>query len=188
GLSASALWKTLLMALHGASVGAVDSLFARDIGFYLFRLPAISAVLNMLVVLATVSLVVSAIVYGLHGELVLPPKRSSAGPRAARHLGVLLALLFVLLAVRLWMVGAAELLYSDTGPLFGASYTDVHVRLPAIRLSAIVSLFAAAAVIYGVVRRQLIWYAFVATLLYAGVGIVFRGLVPAAVQKFGVAP
>ena len=188
GLSASALWMTMLMALHGANVGVVDSLFARDVGFYLFTLPAISAVLNMLVVLAALSLLVSAIIYGLHGELVLPPRRSSAGPRAARHLGALLALIFVLLAVRLWVVGAAELLYSDTGPLFGASYTDVHVRLPAIRLSAVVSIFAAALVIYGVVRRQLIWYAFVAVLLYAGVGVLFRGLAPAAVQKFGVAP
>jgi uncharacterized membrane protein (UPF0182 family) len=188
GLSVSALWMTMLMALHGARVGAADSLFGRDIGFYLFTLPAISAVLNLLVVLAMLSLLVSAIVYGLHGELVLPPRRSTAGPRAARHLGVLLALIFLLLAVRLWVVGAAELLYSDTGPLLGASYTDVHVRLPAIRLSAIIAIVAAALVIYGVVRRQLIWYAFVASLLYVGVGVLFRGLVPAAVQKFGVAP
>ena len=84
--------------------------------------------------------------------------------------------------------GAANLLYSDTGPLFGASYTDVHVSLPAIRLSAIVSIIAAAMVIYGVIRRQVIWYAFVAAMLYAGVGVLFRGLLPAAVQKFGVAP
>jgi uncharacterized membrane protein (UPF0182 family) len=188
GLSASVLWMTMLMALHGATVGAVDSLFARDVGFYLFTLPAISAVLNTLVVLTVLSLVTSAILYGLRGELVLPPRKTSAGLGAARHLGALLALLFILLAVRLWIVGASELLYSDTGPLLGASYTDVHVRLPAIRLSAIVSLFAAVAVLYGVMRRQLIWYAFISTLLYASVGIVFRGLVPAAVQKFGVAP
>jgi hypothetical protein len=188
GLSASALWMTMLMALHGAPVGAVDSLFGRDIGFYLFTLPAVTAVLNTLVVLTGLSLVATSIVYGLRGELVLPPRKTSAGPEAARHIGALLALLFILLGIRLWIVGTAELLYSGTGPFVGASYTDVHVRLPAIRLSAIVAMFAAAAVIYGVVRRQLIWYAFVSTLLYAGVGIVFRGMAPAAVQKFGVAP
>jgi len=188
GLSGSVLWMTMLMAFHGATVGTVDSLFGRDVGFYLFTLPAVSAVLNTLVVLTVVSLVASTVVYGLRGEIVLPPRKASAGPGATRHLGALLALLFILLGVQLWIVGASELLYSDTGPLLGASYTDVHVRLPAIRFSAIVSMLAAAAVIYGVVRRQLIWYAFVATLLYAGVGVVFRGLVPAAVQKFGVAP
>src|ERR1019366_1261266 len=64
GLSASILWMTMLMALHGATVGAVDSLFARDVGFYLFTLPAVSALLNTLVVLTMVSLVASAVVYG----------------------------------------------------------------------------------------------------------------------------
>src|ERR1019366_3907934 len=64
GLSASVLWMTMLMALHGATVGAVDSLFGRDVGFYLFTLPAVSALLNTLVVLTMVSLVASAVVYG----------------------------------------------------------------------------------------------------------------------------
>ena len=188
GVSASVMWMTVLMALHGATVGSVDTLFGRDVGFYLFKLPAISALLSTLVALTVISLAGAAIMYGLRGELVLPPRKTSAGPGAARHLGSLLALLFVLFAVRLWIVGASELLYSGTGPLVGASYTDVHVRLPAIRLSAIVSVLCAAAVIYGMLRRQLIWYAFIATLSYVGVGVVFRGLAPAAVQKFAVAP
>ena len=158
GVSASVLWMTMLMAFHGRAVGMTDSLFGRDIGFYLFTLPALSAVLNTLLILTAIALVATAAVYALRGELVLPPGKTAAGPRASRHLGVLLALLFILLGVRLWIVGASQLLYSDTGPLIGASYTDVHVRLPAIRFSAVVALLAAAAVIYGVVRRQLIWY------------------------------
>ncbi len=43
GVVASAQWMTVLTALHGSAVGATDPLFGRDIGFYLFRLPAISA-------------------------------------------------------------------------------------------------------------------------------------------------
>lgn len=188
GLSASAFWMTALMAVHGAAVGAVDSLFGRDIGFYLFSLPAISAALSTMIVLAVLSLAATTLIYGLRGELVLPPRRVSTGPGATRHLGALIALLFVLLGVRLWLVGASELLYSTTGPLVGASYTDVHVRLPAIRFSAALSLLAAVAVIYGIFRRQLVWYAFVATLAYTVNGVVFRVLVPAAVQKFTVLP
>ncbi len=188
GLSASVLWMTVLMAIDGAPVGSVDSLFGRDIGFYLFTLPAVSALLSTVVALTITSLVATAVVYGLRGELVLPPRKTTAGPGATRHLGALLALLFVLFAVRLWFVGSSELLYSSTGPLMGASYTDVHVRLPAIRLSALIAILAAATVLYGAARRQLIWYAFISTLLYAGVGIVFRGIAPAMVQKFGVAP
>jgi hypothetical protein len=188
GVSASVLWMTILMAVHGKPVGAADSLFGRDIGFYLFTLPAISEVLNTLLLLTAASLAGAAIIYGMRGELVLPPRKTSAGPGATRHLGALLAVLFVLLGIRLWIVGSSELLYSGTGPLLGASYTDVHVRLPAIRLSAIVAILSAVAVLYGTMRRQLIWYAFISALLYVGVGVVFRGVTPALVQKFGVAP
>ncbi|MFI5231208.1 MAG: UPF0182 family protein [Gemmatimonadales bacterium] len=188
GASVSTLWMTILMALHGKPVGAVDSLFGRDIGFYLFTLPAISALLNTALIVAALSLVGAAVIYGLRGELVLPPLKSTVAPGATRHLGALLAVLFVLLGVRLWIVGSANLLYSTTGPLLGASYTDVHVGLPAIRISAFAAMLAAATVVYGVIRQQLIWHAFISVLLYAGVGIVFRGIAPVMVQKFSVAP
>ena len=188
GTSVSTLWMTILMALHGKPVGTADSLFGRDIGFYLFTLPAISGLLSTALILTVLSLVGAAVIYGLRGELVLPPRKSAVGPGATRHLGALLAVLFVLLGLRLWIVGTANLLYSTTGPLLGASYTDVHVRLPAIRLSALVAMLAAGTVIYGVVRRQLLWHAFISAVLYAGVGIVFRGIAPAMVQKFSVAP
>ena len=184
GVAASSFWMTALMAMHGASVGTVDSLFGRDIGFYMFSLPAISALLETAVVLTGMSFVGMVILYAMQGELVLPPQRTTAAPAAARHLGALLALLFILLGVRLWIVGASELLYSGTGPLFGASYTDVHVRLPAIRLSAIIAIICAGTVIYGVTRGKLVWYAFVSIVLYAGIGITARGLLPAMIQKF----
>ena len=47
------------------------------------------------------------------------------------HLGILVAVLFLLTALRLWFVDAPKLLYSTTGPLVGASYTDLHAQLPA---------------------------------------------------------
>src|SRR5512146_2423370 len=51
GLFASAQWMSVLLALHAVAVGAADPVFGRDIGFYLFRLPTIAAVLSTLVVL-----------------------------------------------------------------------------------------------------------------------------------------
>ena len=40
-------------------------------------------------------------------------------------------------ALRLWLVDIPSLLYSTTGPLVGASYTDLHATLPALRISAV---------------------------------------------------
>ena len=191
GLSAlvvSAQWMSALMFLHGVPVGAADPLFGRDIGFYLFRLPAISGALATLVALTIVALLGVAVVYATRGDIGLPPKRITVEPVAARHLGALLALLFVLFSVQLWFVDTAALLYSTTGPLFGASYADEHVLLVGIRLSAVAGVIAAALVVYGALRAKLPWFAFLAVTGYAAVGILLRGLAPAAEQRFVVAP
>ena len=187
-VATSSLWMTFLQAFHGATVGTVDPIFGRDVGFYLFRLPAISVVLNVLITLGALSLAAVAVVYALRGELVVGPRRATADAGAERHLGLLVAALFVLSALRLWIVRTAELLYSTTGPLVGASYADVHVALPGIRLSAIVALLGAGLVAYGLIRGRLLRYTLIGVGAYVVVGILARGVVPLAVERLVVLP
>jgi uncharacterized membrane protein (UPF0182 family) len=184
----SAQWLTFLQALHGVTVGQADALFGRDIGYYLFRLPALAALLGVLIVLTVLSLLAVALVYVLRGQLPLRRGRAPADRGAEAHVGTLLALLFVLAAARLWIVRTAELLYSTTGPLVGASYTDVHFMLPAIYLSALVAVLGAALVAFGAARGRLLYWAAIAVGAYVAVGVVGRGLLPLAVQRLVVAP
>ncbi len=187
-ISLSASWMTILKAMNGVAVGATDPLFGRDISFYLFRLPLISMVLGTLITLTFLSFVAAVAMYWMRNDITLPPRRASAKPRAARHLGGLLALLFVLLALRHWIVGTSSLLYSTTGPLVGASYTDVHVALPGLYVTAIAALIAAAWIIAGIAREKLVWAGLSATIFYVVVSILARGIVPAAYQKLVVSP
>ena len=188
GVTASARWLELLMALHGAAVGERDPLFGRDIGFYLFRLPAISGVLSALLALTVLVTGGVLLVYGVRGAITVRGRRTSVQPAAAAHVGSLIALLFVLFAVQLWVVDSAALLYSTTGPFTGASYADVHVKLPGIRITAVAALFAAGLVVYGIVTQRLFAYTVLAFVGYAGVSIVARGIAPFAEQKFVVGP
>jgi uncharacterized membrane protein (UPF0182 family) len=185
-VSLSAWWLTLLKGMNGVALGTRDPLFNRDISFYLFRLPLISGVLGTLTTLTLLSLVATAAMYWLRNDITLPPRRASAKPRAARHLGGLLALLFVLLAIRSWIVDTSGLLFSTTGPLVGASYTDVHIALPGLYICAIAGLVAAAWVVFGIAREKLVWSALLATVFYVAVSILARGIVPAAFQKLVV--
>ena len=187
-ISFSVSWMTVLQAMNGVAVGTTDTLFGRDISFYLFRLPLISGVLGTLITLTFLSVMAAAAMYWLRNDITLPPRRASAKPRAARHLGGLLAFLFLLLGLRHWIVGTASLLYSTTGPLVGASYTDVHVALPGLYVCAIAALIAAAWIVAGIAREKLVWSAVSATVFYVVVSILARGVVPAAYQKFIVSP
>ncbi len=188
GLFMASDWMTYAQAFHAATVGTTDPIFGRDLGFYLFHLPALSTVLGIAVGLVVLSLGGAGLVYVLRGQLPLGAHHGTADRGAERHLASLAAVLFLLVAVQLWIVSSANLLYSTTGPLVGASYTDVHVSLPGIRLSAIAALVAIGLVIYGAMRGRLLRQLAIAVAIYAAVGIVARGLVPLAVQRLVVLP
>ncbi len=187
-VSFSALWMTFVQAFHGATVGTRDALFGRDMGYYMFTLPAVAAVLNVAIALLVLALAATGVLYVLRGELPIGPKQGTPDRRAEMHIGLQLAGLFLLVALRLWFVRSAELLYSTTGPLVGASYTDVHFMLPGIRLSAVAAVAGMGLAVFGALRGRLLRYTIIAVGLYAGVGILARGVVPLAVQKLVVLP
>jgi uncharacterized protein len=187
GASLSALWLTFLQALHGGSVGTADPVLARDLGFYLFRLPAIDALFTAAITLTALTAVAVTVLYAIMGEIRIAPARMIVEPAAGRHVGVLIALLFVLTAFRVWIVGTSELLASTTSPsLVGANYTDVHILLPGLRLSAVAAMVAAGVVGFGGFRGRLPRYVLLSAVLYIGVSLIGRGLVPYAVQRLVV--
>jgi uncharacterized membrane protein (UPF0182 family) len=189
GLAATPLWETVLQAANGTKFGAVDPVFSRDVGFYVFTLPALSAVLGFLSGITVVTLIGLVFVYFLRTDIILrPPRHVHIERSAGVHLAALLGLLFLITAVRLWVVDSANLLYSTTGPLVGASYTDLMATLPAIRLSAIVAVLAAGAMFIGAARDRLPRYTIVAVGGYIAVALLGRGLYPMVMQKFVVAP
>ncbi len=188
GAGANTLWNVALQAAYQTPFGTTDPVFGRDIAYYVFTLPALSAVLGVFSSLTVLTLLLLVVVYYFRGEIELLPRRLRIEPAAGMHLGIVLAVMFVLWALQLWFVDTADLLFSTTGPLVGASYTDLHASLPALRISAIAAVIAAVAVIWGGVRHQLGFNAVVALAGYFAVSLVGRSLVPAAMQKFVVAP
>lgn len=187
-LSASASWERLLLFMNRTPFGSTDPQFGKDVSYYVFTLPFTSGVLAMLTTLILLCLVLVVPAYSLRGDIVALPKRLRIEPSAGRHLSVLLAVLFLLTAFSLWFVDIPRLLFSSTGPLIGASYTDLHATLPALRFSALIAVVAAVLVVVGAVRRQLGWYTFLAVAGYALTSVLGRGVFPAVMQRFVVAP
>ncbi len=194
GFGATPAWAMVLRFIYGTPFGIKDPVFSRDIGFYVFTLPGLSAALGFLSALAVLSLITAVPAYLLRGDILLgsggprQPPRLRVEPSAGLHLATLLAALFLITALRLWLVDIPNLLYSTTGPLVGASYTDLHASLPALRVSAVAALLAAVVVVIGGARGRLGRSALLAIGGYMAVAIVGRSLFPSAMQKFVVAP
>ncbi len=188
GLAFAADWRTLLLAWHRTDWGVADPIFQRDIADYVFLLPALQTIVLTLLGLCWVSLILSVIIYRMRGDFVGSPSGLRISSGASRHLGVLAGLAFLLLAVRLWTIDIPSLVIGQHDLLSGATYTDLHARLPALRVSAVVALLAAVLVVRGAWSGALTRGVFQGVALYLLTALVGRGAIPAAMQTFFVAP
>jgi uncharacterized membrane protein (UPF0182 family) len=127
----------------------------------------------------------SGVVYALAGSLGLAPTGGLVvGRPAGRHLALLAAAFFLVLAFGAW-VDIPLMLTSSSGLVHGASYADVAVRFPAARLLIGVSIVGALLAVLASAGRTR-WLV-LAVGLYLAVS--FGGEAWAsAVQRFVVAP
>lgn len=188
GGNASATWMQVLQTAHATKFGVVDPVFGRELSYYVFVLPAVASWLSFLRALVVVAFITSFSIHLLRGRVTFPPQRVGLQSPADRHVAVLLVAFLALTAAQIWLVRLPELLYSTTGPLVGASYTDLHARIPALHITAITALIGAALVVYGMLRHKIVWFTAIAFVAYIGVSIFIGGLFPWGVQRFVVAP
>jgi uncharacterized membrane protein (UPF0182 family) len=135
-------WNVFLQFLYRVPYGAVDPLYNKDIGFYLFVLPAFVIIKNWMLLTLVLSALFAAMIYRVHGDIEYDMHRRSMSPTAIAHGSALLGLLFVVEAAS-YGLDRYLLLYGDNGVVVGASYTDVHVKLPALWLMIGLSIVAA---------------------------------------------
>jgi uncharacterized protein len=135
-------WDLVLRFINQVPYGQHDPLYGKDIGFYLFTLPAYVALKNWMLLTVALSSLVAGAVYFAHGDILLDKGHRWLSPAATAHGSALLGLFF---AVKAWSYALDRflLLYGDNGVVVGAGYTDIHVELPL--LWGLVALASAAA-------------------------------------------
>ncbi len=149
-----------LLAFSGGRFGATDPVFGRDIGFFVFVLPAIKTSLLTLVRLAVVGGIAALI--GRYDQLRARGEFDDAGRRLWPKLAMLVTpalngfvLIFGVSLAILTFVGRYGLLHSDneaSGVRVGADYLDIEgffSTLHLIELSAVVELGLTLAICYG---------------------------------------
>ena len=179
-------WESALLYFNGSPFGIQDPLLGKDIGFYLFRLPAFDAIYRWFLVSLGLMLVATAFVYLLYGGVQYGENGLSVHAAAKVHLSVLLALLLLVQSGG-YLLDAYKLLYSHNGVVFGAGYTDIHARLPALRVLAVLAVVAAGLCLWQMRRPGL-------RLLFIGIGglaavhAIGMFAYPSFLQQFHVVP
>jgi uncharacterized protein len=185
GLFAASEWMTVLSWWHRTDFPHVDPILGRNVGFYIFTLPFLDLLRGLAMALIVLAAVGSAGIYVFAGELALTPFGVRMAPGVRRHGAILAAVLFLVLALGAWLDQPRQLL-TVSGIIQGASYTDVHARMPAALALMVAALIGAVlSVMYATGRWPSALLA--AAGIYAAV-LLGGGIYASLLQRFAVAP
>ncbi len=182
-------WKTLVQFYYRSNFGVVDPVFGRDVSYYVFTVPVIDAALSYVTLMLMVALILVALpTYVLRGEIGMNGWRARIEPLAQQHVAVLIVGLLATAGLRGLLVDVPDVLQAAHGPLQGANYTDLHVRLLMIRVVGIATLAGATWVLWnawrGLLVRSITWV----VLAYVALNVVLLGVVPTMFQRLVVQP
>jgi uncharacterized membrane protein (UPF0182 family) len=186
GSSTASQWQNWILFTHAKRFGTVDPLFKRDLSFFIFKLPFLSFLVDWLAGVLVVAFVATAVAYFLNGAIRVQ-RTLHVEPRAIAHLSLILSLMALERAWAYFYVDRYGLDLSSNGFVNGAGYTDVHVRVPAMLLLAVVSLVAFVMLAFNVYQRTWVLPA-ISIGLWAFLAIVVGVIYPKAVQAFHVTP
>lgn len=179
-------WQNVLLALHPEGFGVQDPLFNLDVGFFIFQLPALELLYGVIQTILVITGILLFIVYQSANSLGFGKIGWGELPRARFHIAGIGALFFLGKAFG-YRLDMYELVFSPRGIAFGASYTDVHVQLPAYQILTVVALVTAAALALSLVLRRIRWAIYAFGMLIAA-SILVGQIYPAFVQRFKVEP
>jgi uncharacterized membrane protein (UPF0182 family) len=186
GTGVSAQWQHWILFANSTSFGVKDPEFHKDVSFYVFRLPFLQFVAGWIFAALLVILIVSAVFHYLNGGIRLQSPFQRVTPQVKVHLSVLLAIMALTKTYQYYLAQFA-LTKSRNGFVDGATYTDLHAHLPALRLLMVISVAAAGLFIVNIWRRGWV-FPIIAVGLWGFISIVVGTIYPAVIQKFTVQP
>ncbi|MDV2581238.1 UPF0182 family membrane protein [Alkalibacillus haloalkaliphilus] len=177
-------WEPTLKALNYETFGQTDPYFNLDISFYIFLLPFLELIVNLLLGLTIFMTVIVALAYSVFNMY-----RESR--LAQLHLGISISLIGVFLAANHLLDPYNTLLTNQvnvfqTSVVHGLSYTDDVINIPKAYILAGVAILGVIMLIVALIKGNLIWMA-IPIALYITVALAGQ-LVSAAVQNYVVSP
>ncbi len=186
GVTVSSRWETWLMWRNGVPFGVTEPQFGRDVSYFAFTYPFQRLVLGFAFGAVALSFVAAAVTHYFFGGIRVQTAEEKVLPGARAHLSVLFGLFVLLKGVAYWL-DQYGLAFSGRGSVTGASYTDVHAQLPALKILVVIAVICAVLFVANLRSRGWALPATAFSLLLVS-SLVVGGAYPLAVQQLRVAP
>lgn len=178
-------WLNLVYFINSSEFNLVDPIFGYDVSFFVFKLPFLEMIIQILAVSILLCFLLSLTYYMYHFRWVRSwDEFKEIFPELGYlHLSILSALVFFLAGLYFFLA-RFELLFSQHGVVSGASWVEVNIVMPSLLLTSILSIgFGLACIKFRSFEKVLALFGIYLVLIAFALGVV-----PFAVQKIKVEP
>ena len=181
----------VLYLLNAPEWGVTDPFLGQDLTFFVILFPLLRWVVGSGLVVAFLVLTLAAIGYAGTGALQWGGQggqgRLIVEDRPRRHLGVIIAVFFVMLAGQFWLTRYVLLLNGTSGVQGIFGFADAEARMPAYSILALLALSVSAAALWSGFKNRLLPLLVASGVLIVG-GLVVGQAYPSFIQRFRVEP
>ena len=183
----SSMGLQVLFLLNAPVWGVTDPVFGKDLAFFVILLPVLTAIVTFGVVITFLVFTLSSAGYAATGSLQWRRGRIDFEDKARRHLAVLLASFFLLLAVRFWLGRYLLLLNGSSAVQNIFGFADAEARLSALYILTLLAVFVAGGALWSGFKGYSSPLVFSLGTLVIGGGLVGQAY-PSFIQRFRVEP
>ena len=181
----------VLYLLNAPEWGVTDPFLGRDLTFFVILLPLLRGVVVSGLIVAFFVLALAAAGYAGTGALQWGGQggqgRLIIEDRPRRHLGIIIAVFFVMLAGQFWLTRFVLLLNGTSGVQGIFGFTDAEARMPAYSILALLALSVSAAALWSGFKNRPLPLIVTSGVLIVG-GLVVGQAYPSFIQRFRVEP
>ncbi|QGT99315.1 Hypothetical protein SYNTR_0722 [Candidatus Syntrophocurvum alkaliphilum] len=179
-------WLVVQQFFNKVTFGALDPIFNKDISFYLFDLTFYQFIYGTLMFTLILTVLTVGVLYFLNSSSEIFFADFKEFTFAKKHIAVLVSIIFLIQAWGYYLA-AYSILYSPSGLVFGATYTDVNAKLLAYRVLLVIVIILALIILFNVFKERLTWV--VAGIgVWVAVAIILGSIYPSVIQNMVVNP
>ena len=186
GLGAVSSWETFLKFFHSTSFGITDPIFLKDVAFYVFTLPLYKFIQGWYLYTIFLVFMGVALSYYFDQSISVRENHFYIYPKAKYHLSVLAGLFFLGIAW-VYRLKLYEMMYSNRGVAYGASYTDVHAQIPAYWIVLVLTIIVAILLFLIPAIRKWRWIYYIVGAYFLAL-VAFVWIYPNIIQQYVVKP
>ena len=142
----SSKWELFLRFTNAASFGLVDPMYGRDISFYVFALPTYAFTQGWIFSVFLMAIAATAIISFIN--FTVRGASFTLDPSLRNQIAILGALTILIAVLGLW-IDRLQLVNSENGVVYGATYVDVNAKKHAYLVLSALGVIAAIGVVVG---------------------------------------